>query len=139
MSGAKGKVWPKIPDPDTMHGHAGPYVKGQMSTAPEPHRWEQMHPSMQELLIRMDQEEALAFNRAVKIITSLDQKSLENFKLSLKVFSGLLSVARLVKWLVAAFFTGLGAVSLAGDQLQKIGGQLLQAIKFLRGLLGGGS
>jgi hypothetical protein len=119
------------PDRDVLSGgEHGPFSRGERIPR---FTFDQMHPSLQEILIRMDREEIALFNRGVKLLTSLEEKDLDRFKLSLKVFGAVLLLWRGIKWSVGAFLAGLAAVSLAGEQIQKLAGSVLKLIKYFTG------
>lgn len=121
--------WDREPDAALLAcGELGPFMK----TGRPRFEFGQMHPDLQEILVRMDREEIALFNQGVKIITSLDKKDLERFKLSLKVFGVFIAIWRGIKWATLSFLAGLAAVSLAGDQLVKIGGWFLKVLKFIQ-------
>lgn len=81
-----------------------------------------MHPDLQDILVRMDEEEVANLKDALAILTRLEKVEIARVKAILKLVGVLVGIWRVIKWSVASFLGGLAAVSLAGDQLLKIWG-----------------
>lgn len=119
------------PDQDVLgYGAHGPFPPTQNSMDLS---FERVHPNLREILIRMDRQEIAMFNQGVRLLTSLEQADLDRFRLSLKVFGAVLLIWRGIKWAVLAFLAGLAAVSVAGEQIQKVGGWVLKLMMIFRG------
>lgn len=118
------------PDEDVLScGELGPYLKKHGTGRP---RLEQMHPTLQEILVRMDENEIDNLSQGLHILLRLEQKDFGRLKTVLKFINLVYGIVRIVKWTVGSFFAGLTAVVLAGDQLQKVWGWILNLTKAIR-------
>lgn len=117
-------------DPDIellSHGHFGPRI----DQAPRI-EFDQVHPLLQEILIRIDDEEAKNLKQGINILVRFEPEDFTRLKTVLKLINILFGIGRVIKWSVASFLAGLAAVVLAGEHLQKIWGWILSALKLVK-------
>lgn len=108
-------------------GHFGPRI-----TQPRPVQFDQVHPLLQEILVRIDDEEAKNLKQGINILVRFEPQDFARLKLVLKLINILFGLGRVIKWSVASFLAGLAAVVLAGEQLQKVWGWVLNILKMVR-------
>jgi hypothetical protein len=128
---------PDVPAEEREHdrdiagvGRFGPYPRG--ARGPRVHGFEDIHPDLQEILVRMDDDEAKNLKQGLNILVKLEPADFARLRGVLKIINFAYALWRIIKWSVAAFFAGLAGVVLAGEQIQKIWGWCMTALKVLR-------
>ncbi|GJE78104.1 hypothetical protein [Methylorubrum suomiense] len=116
------------PDDDVLScGHFGPRVD-----MPRQQGFEDLHPDLREILVRMDKKEAENLANGLQILVRLEPRDFVRMRTILRFINILYGIGWVLKWMVATFLTALGAVTLAGEQIQKIWGWLLSLLKLVR-------
>ncbi|QEE37942.1 MULTISPECIES: hypothetical protein [unclassified Methylobacterium] len=116
------------PDVELLSGgHFGPRV-----AQPQRIEFDQVHPLLQEILLRIDDEEAHNLKQGINILVRFEPTDFARLKTVLKLINILFGIGRVIKWSVASFLAGLAAVVLAGEQLQKVWGWVLNALKMVK-------
>lgn len=95
---------------------------------PRPPSWGQIHPALQDILVRMDAQEVATLKEALAILMRLESVEIARVKAILKLVGIFVGIWRVIKWSVASFLGGLAAVALAGDQLLKIWGWMTKLL-----------
>ena len=91
-----------------------------------------LHPALQEILVRLDKKEAENLAHGLHILVRLEPKDFARMRTILRFIDIVYGIGWVLKWSVATFLTGLGAVTLAGEQMQKLWGWLLTLLKLVR-------
>ena len=108
-------------------GHFGPRIE-----VPRGLGFEDLHPDLREILVRMDRKEAENLASGLQILVCLEPRDFARMRTILKFINIIYGIGWVLKWSVATFLTALGAVTLAGEQLQKIWGWLSNLLKLAR-------
>lgn len=109
------------------HGHFGPRIE----TTPRI-EFDQVHPLLQEILIRIDDEEAKNLKQGINILVRFEPEDFVRLRAVLKLINIIFGIGKVVKWSVASFLAGLAAVVLAGEHMQKVWGWVLNALKLVK-------
>lgn len=116
------------PDDDVLScGHFGPRVD-----LPKQQGFEDLHPDLREILVRMDKKEAENLANGLQILVRLEPRDFTRMRTILKFINILYGIWWVLKWMGGIFFGTLATVSLAGEQIQKIWGWLSNLLKFVR-------
>jgi len=91
-----------------------------------------LHPDLQEILVRLDKKEAENLAHGLHILVRLEPHDFARMRTILRFINIIYGIGWVLKWSVATFLTALGAVTLAGEQLQKVWGWLLTLLKLIR-------
>lgn len=108
-------------------GHFGPRID-----QPREIKFDHVHPLLQEILVRIDDEEAKNLKQGINILVRFEPQDFARLRLVLKLINILFGLGRVIKWSVASFLAGLAAVVLAGEQLQKVWGWAMNILKVIR-------
>ncbi len=90
-----------------------------------------LHPDLREILFRLDKKEAENLANGLQILVRLEPRDFARMRSILRFINIIYGIGWVIKWMGGIFFATLGAVSLAGDQLLKIWGWLLNLLKFI--------
>ncbi len=91
-----------------------------------------LHPDLQEILVRLDKKEAENLAHGLHILVRLEPKDFARMRTILRFINVVSGIWWVVRWSVTTFLMGLAAVTLAGEQVQKVWGWLLNLLKLVR-------